>query len=761
MPNMHRHSEKYDIQPEGQRTTLSERFAGYYGNLRSLLLGSNLTGRRPTFHEDSFAEEASLTSFRKDKEKDEGQLKPRTVDLSRTVNRSAHHTNNYEIPNLVLRRGQAFEMVITFERAFNVKEDSIILKFVTGSRPLQSKGSVVSVRKLEDALPGDWSYEISSVMERSVTLKVTSAANAIVGRYEMFIDSIHQPIEGEAEKHRYKHPDDIYLVFNPWNEGDEVYMENSTERDEHVLRETGRIWLGTVGKFCVRPWNFGQFDDVCLFAAMALLEKSELGDQARNNPVQVVRAICRVINSTERDSGVLCGNWSGKYDDGVAPYAWNGSSAILEEFLKKRKGVKYGQCWTFAAVATTLLRALGIPTRCVTCFRSSHDSDFSNPINAHWSADNRPRKNMDDAVWDYHVWGESWLKRPDLPLGYDGWQAFDPTPQECNEGVFTCGPASVKAVRKGELYYGFHSKFLFSEAHGERVHWLVDADGNMTAFRVEKRVVGRQISTKAAGTISRLDITDLYKPPEGSQEEADILKSAARLCFRAMPRQIVNGTEDMEFTFQGEGHKSGDINVTLKMKNDSGEARTVDVYLCFISAYNTGVPASDLKDHSECQVIDPHAECDVKMSLKCADYINNKDTDSHVNVYVIATARETHQRFATRDTMWIEKPHLEVKTEGRTSLSQPFQVVLKVVNTLGVPLTNGVFNVEGPGIQRVMGIKLKKPIGPGEECRETVTLKARRSGRQEIVANYYCRQICDVASAAELDITDDSKDSKN
>ena len=47
------------------------------------------------------------------------------------------------------------------------------------------------------------------------------------------------------------------------------------------------------------------------------------------------------------------------------------------------------------------------------------------------------------------------------------------------------------------------------------------------------------------------------------------------------------------------------------------------------------------------------------------------------------------------------------QTEGRTSLSQPFQVVLKVVNSLSVPLTGGVFNVEGPGIQRVMGVKLK------------------------------------------------------
>ena len=39
---------------------------------------------------------------------------------------------------------------------------------------------------------------------------------------------------------------------------DQVYVEEETHREEYVLSETGRIWLGTVGKFCVRPWNFGQ-----------------------------------------------------------------------------------------------------------------------------------------------------------------------------------------------------------------------------------------------------------------------------------------------------------------------------------------------------------------------------------------------------------------------------------------------------------------------------------------------------------------------
>lgn len=55
------------------------------------------------------------------------------------------------------------------------------------------------------------------------------------------------------------------------------------------------------------------------------------------------------------------------------------------------------------------------------------------------------------------------------------------------------------------------------------------------------------------------------------------------------------------------------------------------------------------------------SESDATMTLKCADYINNKDADSHVNVYVSASVQGTGQRFATRDTIWIEKPHLEVK----------------------------------------------------------------------------------------------------
>ena len=36
---------------------------------------------------------------------------------------------------------------------------------------------------------------------------------------------------------------------------------------------------------------------------------------------------------------------------------------------------------------------------------------------------------------NFHVWNESWVKRYDLPDGYDGWQAVDSTPQELSEGT--------------------------------------------------------------------------------------------------------------------------------------------------------------------------------------------------------------------------------------------------------------------------------------------------------------------------------------
>lgn len=42
---------------------------------------------------------------------------------------------------------------------------------------------------------------------------------------------------------------------------------------------------------------------------------------------------------------------------------------------------------------------------------------------------------------NYHCWAESWMSRPDLQPGYEGWQALDPTPQEKSEGGWAWPPS--------------------------------------------------------------------------------------------------------------------------------------------------------------------------------------------------------------------------------------------------------------------------------------------------------------------------------
>lgn len=50
---------------------------------------------------------------------------------------------------------------------------------------------------------------------------------------------------------------------------------------------------------------------------------------------------------------------------------------ILDKYLETKQEVKYGQCWVFSGIVTTLLRAIGIPARSVTNFESAHDNDCS------------------------------------------------------------------------------------------------------------------------------------------------------------------------------------------------------------------------------------------------------------------------------------------------------------------------------------------------------------------------------------------------
>ncbi|KAJ7377352.1 hypothetical protein OS493_029711 [Desmophyllum pertusum] len=341
-----------------------------------------------------------------------------------------------------------------------------------------------------------------------------------------------------------------------------------------------------------------QFEDVSLNSCLWLLERAQLVTGARANPLRVTRCISAMANFNDKDGGVLYGRWDSNYPkDTTPPTAWSGSVAILEQFWQKKNVVKFAQCWVFSGLVTTLLRTIGIPTRSVTNFASAHDSDASMTIDFHFDEDGKPLKELDDSVWNFHVWNESWFKRPDLPGGHDGWQAHDATPQETSEGVFRCGPASVKAVKQGEVYLPFDTNFVFAEVNGDRVFWEVEENGAMKVIRVDKKCIGKMISTKSVGSDKRDDITHEYKHPEGSIQERRAVEMAHKYSSRKDQAIYRLPIEDVKFSFElpDEVPIGKNVSVALKMKNSTYQSRTIRGKMTGMIGFYTGISCKDLK----------------------------------------------------------------------------------------------------------------------------------------------------------------------
>lgn len=77
-----------------------------------------------------------------------------------------------------------------------------------------------------------------------------------------------------------------------------------------------------------------------------------------------------------------------------------------------------------------MCRALGIPCRVVTTMNAGIDKDGSLTIDQYV---NDPNK-RDETCWNFHVWNDVWMARPDLGIKYSGWQAIDATNQVISEG---------------------------------------------------------------------------------------------------------------------------------------------------------------------------------------------------------------------------------------------------------------------------------------------------------------------------------------
>ncbi|KAK9514593.1 hypothetical protein VZT92_026623 [Zoarces viviparus] len=708
-----------------------------------------VTGIDEPEKEDGINGEEPVTSG---SELDEVLLKVQSIDLMKSKsgeNRTAHHTNLYQSDDFIIRRGQTFLMWITLSRPFSHDTDKLHLELKTGPLPTVAKGTHVIVPLVEEVKDGRWEAAVVRQDDKKMMLSVNSPPTAVIGRYQLTVETTSA--NGQAVS-THDPANDIYMLFNPWCEDDTVFLHSEDERQEYVLNDIGRIYYGTADQIGVRTWSHGQFDDGILAACVFVLEKSGTPRSGWGDPVNVVRVISAMINSPN-DSGVLEGNWSGDYSAGTSPTVWSGSVEILKEYIKNNGNpVKYGQCWVFAGVFTTVLRCLGVPCRTVSNFSSAHDTDVSLTTDVYLDENLDPIDHLNaDSIWNFHVWNDCWMARPDLPPGNGGWQAVDSTPQETSQGSYCCGPAALAAVRNGQVFLKYDCPFVFAEVNSDKIYWQRNLDGTFSQIYSEKKLMGRFISTKAVGTDERNDITDLYKHPEGSVQERIAVETACSYGSKAEAYSSPTAEDvSVEVTMDGEGPKIGsDAELTITLRNDSSEQRKLLLHSQVDVIYYTGVHKATIrKDKMELD-LQPNEVNSLDWSLEYKDYKDQLVDQAALMLTLSGRVKETQQVLATQFIFRLRTPDLIIKPIVRAVVGEKMAVEISFTNPLPQVLKAVIFHVEGLGLLTAHKIHYGD-IASRASVSLTEHLVPSLPGPRKLMASLDCKQLTQVHGVTDI-----------
>ncbi|KAK2534137.1 F13a1 [Columba guinea] len=306
---------------------------------------------------------------------------------------------------------------------------------------------------------------------------------------------------------------------------------------------------------------------------------------------------------------------------------------------------------------------------------------------------------------NYHCWNEAWMTRPDLPVGFGGWQVVDGTPQETSDGMYRCGPASVQAIKHGHVCFQFDAPFVYAEVNSDIVYSRREKNGTQVIEKIDTTHVGQLIVTKEVGGDGMMEITEDYKFQEGSKEERLALETAVMYGVKKQTTQdiVYQPQTDVDMDFQVQKAVIGsDFKVTITFRNKSRNNYTATTYLSGNIVFYTGVTKNEFKKHSFSAKLAPSSSSAFDVMIKSSEYLSDLLDQASFHFFVTARINETGKILAMQKATVLEIPTLRIKTQGEMVAGKEMSVTVEFTNPLKQTLENVTLRLEGPGVLRTM-----------------------------------------------------------
>ncbi|KAM3841515.1 protein-glutamine gamma-glutamyltransferase E-like [Vipera latastei] len=668
------------------------------------------------------------------------------IDWRQSENAQEHRTNSYPGRELVVRRGQGFKVTLKS------------LPAATGLTFSVDRGSTAALQaktRVDFGVSGAPSRGSWSAVQTSGYFSITSPANTAIGRYRLGIKSgSGVSVLGT-----------FVVLFNPWLPDDEVFMPDNAERQEYVLSEFGVLFAGSSNRISQFGWNYGQFQDGILDICLLILDRSlsyrkdPTADlRRRNDPKYVGRVLSAMVNSND-DYGILQGRWDGNYAGGESPSSWTGSVDILRRWKSSGfRPVRYGQCWVFAGVLNTVLRCLGIPSRPITNFNSAHDTDMTLTIDVYYDPQGNPLNIASDSVWNFHVWNEGWFTRSDLGATYNGWQILDATPQERSSGIFQCGPASLTAIKEGDVDLVYDCPFVFSEVNADRSNWVYDMNtGEKKLIYSETQSIGQNTSTKRVGSYARQDVTANYKYPEGSAKEREIFRKARGKLnldiISATSAKLPEAEKQIsgKFKLESTPEVGKDVSLVLQLTNLASEQKKVTANMTAWSIVYTGKLIHKVWKNSLKVDLGPQEVKVFPIKISYAEYEQHLTTDNMLRATALCQLEEGHDTVVERD-ITLDNPSITLKVLDQAKVGQVTKVEASFTNPLDEELSACILQVEGSDLLAEK-LRLQVPAFKAQQSSQIhFEITPSKSGTKQLLVNFSCDKFQDIKAFETLTV---------